>query len=167
MIRQYRLKNVYGRLSEAERKALIDFWIGLKVLTQKEAEERSYQAVFLLLDKHDEIVGVNTVYIDNLLFPNNPYYFYRTLIHPNHRHSYNILIEMLDRTFVLLESIEKKTQQTKGLAITVENPKLAKTLSLARFRESGATHIIDRLGILYAGKDRFGHDLWYRNFSKE
>ena len=84
MIRQYQLKNVYGRLSEAARKALIDFWIGWKVQ-----------------------------------------------------------------------------------ALTVENPKLAKTLSLARFRESGATHIIDRLGILYAGKNRFGHDLWYRNFSKE
>ncbi len=166
MIRQYRLKNVYGRLSEAARKALIDFWIGLKVLTPEEAEERSYQAAFLLLDKHDEIVGVNTVYIDNLLFPANPYYFYRTLIHPEHRHSYNILIEMFNRTFILLEKKERKTKQAKGLALTIENPKLAKTLSLARFRESGETHIVERLGILYAGKDRFGHDLWYRNFPK-
>ncbi len=84
MIRQYRLKNVYGRLSEEERKALIGFWTGLKVL-----------------------------------------------------------------------------------ALTIENPKLAKTLLLSRFRENGATHILDRLEILYAGKNSFGHDLWYRNFSKE
>lgn len=161
----YRLKEVYGSISEEEKKALVDFWTGLKVLTEEEAERRTQQAVFLLLDEEGKVIGVNTVYIDNLLFPNNPYYFYRTLIHPDYRKSYNILIEMINGTFDLLNKDENR-HGAKGLAITVENPKLAKTLSMARFRETGENHILDRLQVLYAGKDSMGKDLWYRNFSK-
>ena len=164
-MKEYRLKNVYGTMNSSERKALIDFWTGLGVLSQEAAERRADEAVFLLLDENDRIIGVNTVYIDHLLFPDNPYYFYRTMIHPDHRHSYNILIEMIDRTFQLLAKIETDRKEVKGLAITIENPKLARTLSLARFRESGETHILDRLKIHYAGKNSSGYDLWYRNFT--
>ena len=158
-----RLKRVYRSLSPEDRRKLLDFWLGLGVLSPEQALERADQAVYLCLNEADEIIGVNTVYVDHLLLPNNLYYFYRTLIHPDYRNSYQILISMINATYDLLKAQYQKGKGPKGLAFAVENEKLAKTLFLARFRETTPLSF-ERFPYLYAGRDGNGQDLWYRNF---
>jgi len=159
----YHLKKVYGTLdkNKREKRQLIEFWTSLGVLSKEEAERRTNEALFLLLDEEQNIVGVNTAYPDTLIFPDNRYYFYRTLIHPKHRYSYRIVISMFNRAFELLK--EQKDPSAKGLAVSIENPKLARILSRARFHPVAAKRLLAQK-FHYAGKDTHAHDLWYRNF---
>ena len=55
---------------------------GKRVVGGDEARRRVAEVVMTIRDSNNTLVGVNTVYIQDLLQADNPYYFYRVLFVP-------------------------------------------------------------------------------------
>lgn len=90
----YKLENVFKKITDAQRQACIEMWLKHKVIASEEtALKRTDQICYLLTDtKSGDVIGVNTLYQDKLPTSSKTYFFNRMYILPEHRNSRLMII---------------------------------------------------------------------------
>lgn len=149
----YNIKFVYGNLTEKEKKEIIELWVNSGVLNNTEALKRVEQ-VSILVYSNDVLIGVSTVYINDFIYPNNPYFFFRMFIQKDFRGSNKLRNEIVTLNFEMLKNNYDK--QAHGIVVELENTKLAKL--------GQKTNYMNKRGYLYHGKSARGLQLWYVRF---
>ncbi|MBA3026478.1 MAG: hypothetical protein FP820_08715 [Sulfurimonas sp.] len=149
------LKFVYGTLSPTEKESVIHMWTTARVVPLQEAIKRVEQVSSLIL-YNDEIVGVSTVYTDDLSKVGDTYFFSRMFIKEAYRGSNTLRAKVLQLNFHELK--KRYEQQTNGLVLELEN------IKLARLGEN--TNYMQKRGYTYYGKSQRGLQLWYVRFDE-
>lgn len=144
---------VFQSLNENQKKEIIDLWIRNGVLNQKQAKERVNQVSIVILDK-ETIVGVSTIYVQDFIIPNNPYFFFRMFIEEKHRGSNSLRTKVMQLNFQKLKEIY--SAKVHGIVLELENEKLAKL--------GQKTNYMTKRGYTYYGKSPRGLQLWYVRF---
>ena len=153
--RDYRLVNIFDDPDSPLRKRVIEFWESNGVLPRDEAERRSAEVVFVILDPRGEPAGVSTVYSDAFRATGLPYYFYRMFIAPAHRiHGMMEHMTAMTRDFLRARN-SASAQRHGGVVVITENPKLMRPGIKRRFRHIGFQH---------AGRNPAGLDIWVSEF---
>ncbi len=137
---------VYKKISKEYCKQILELWNG--VLPIAEQLKRMGQVVLVCKNSNDQIVGVATVYIDDLR--GKPYYFYRQYIRPESR---NRFFNPRDKNAVTTTIDYLKTYPADpmpcGVVLDLENPKISTKL-MESFGLSPLPNTNDRV--------------WYKNF---
>ena len=152
---QYRIKIVYNSMTPDEKQLVIHFWLSLNILNEQEANRRVSEVVCLFFNEESILVGVNSVYKEAFLQEDNPYYMYRTLIHPKHRVSYQLLMDALSTTYDFFQERSHSFEE-RGIGLIIENRKL---------KRNGAKDRLQKIGFNYLGKNPYQDDVWQRSFT--
>ncbi|MCP4460392.1 MAG: hypothetical protein GY816_20570 [Cytophagales bacterium] len=121
---EYKFLNVWKNVTPEIKKNIIEFWVRLRAMPpETKPEERVNQVVFVVMDKNENIAGICTSYpafVRSLGF--NMYYF-RCLVHPDHR-QFRLGSELLLRTRILLNEITNPNDvgECRGVLAEFENP---------------------------------------------
>jgi hypothetical protein len=152
----YRLDIVYGHMTAELSGEVITLWLNNQVVPRREAQRRTAEVVMTIRDSSNVLVGVNTVYIQDFIKANNPYYFYRVFIRPEDRRSFGLrsFVSKATREF-LRNYYPVGHEKPHGVVIVVENRKLARP---------GAQKLLARQGWTLIGKGPRGYDVWIENF---
>ena len=138
----YTLENVFGSISDDQRRACVELWLRNRVIpTEQAAWERSLQVCyFISKTSTGELVGVNTLY-EGLLGEQGPLvYFNRMFLAPEYRNS-----RLMIRTTAMMLCYAKTRLADgnhKGVININENLKLARP---------GMQRIFERLGYANLG----------------
>ena len=151
----YRLDTVYGRIAPQLAAEIISLWQENRVVGGGEASRRVAEVVMTIRDGNNTLVGVNTVYIQDLLQADNPYYFYRVFIRPRDRKSFGLRNYLGKTTREFLKGYTPQGNPPHGVVIVVENRKLSRP---------GARKMLARQGWNELGKGPRGFEVWYINF---
>lgn len=147
------VKFVYKLLSPQEKEGVLKLWMDAGVVSYSEAIQRVEQVSTLILFKN-EIVGVSTVYLNSL--ENEKYFFFRMFIKSEYRGSNTLRTQVMRLNFQELKT--RYENQIKGLAVELENTKLAK---LAQ-----ETQYMSKRGYTFFGKSTRELQLWYVMFDE-
>ena len=149
----YRLVNVFDEPGHPLREAVIRFWTDEGILTPEQAQQRTRDRVYVVLDRDDKVAGVSTVYIDDFRSPGERYYFYRLFIRPGDR-VYGMMKYMTAATRDYLRD-RADPGKPLGVVVITENRKLMRRGIKREFR---------RIDFRSAGKTPLGLDIWVSEF---
>lgn len=153
----YRLDSVYEQITPALAGEIATLWKENRVLEGAEAQRRTAEVVLTIRNGDGVLVGVNSVYIQDFVKANNPYYFYRIFIRPQDRRSFGLRSFAGKATREFLKSYTPTRHlQPQGVIIVVENQKL---------RRPGASRMLARQGWIPLGKGPRGFDVWGDDFA--
>jgi hypothetical protein len=153
---EHRIANVFGAIDEPTRREIADLWVGEGVVNAEEAYRRAAEVLFVIRDRDDRLVGVNTVYVQGFLRPGNRYYFMRMFVRPADRRSFGLPAFVSRKTFEFLRAHRPPEQQeTRGLIIVTENRK---------FWSRNAHRILAGVGWHFHGRGPKGNHIFYQNF---
>jgi hypothetical protein len=113
-------------------------------------EERAKQVVFLVVGPQNNLVAVNSAYIDDLLetgiknAPPDKFYFYRMFIQPKDR-VFNLAKKMIVSSYEYLKALPVE-EAPKGVIMVAENQKLVKRAVQRGFKSIGWHSIGHDLG---------------------
>ena len=138
----YQLENVFESISDDQRHACVKMWMKHNVLPTKEmAWKRSKQVCYIFSDlKTGDIIGVNTLYQDQLTSSSKQFFFNRMYILPEYRNS-----RLMIRGTAAMLCFAKHNLSNRGVAGVVnvnENSKLDRP---------GLQSIFNRLGYRHFG----------------
>lgn len=150
----YRIINVFGAIDEPIRNEIADLWVSEGVINAQEAYRRAEEVLFLIRDRNERLVGVNTVYVQNFVQPGNAYYFMRMFVRPDDRRSFGLPAFVSKKTFEYLRD-HRPVQDVKGLIIVTENRK---------FWSENAHRILAGVGWHFYGRGPKGNHIFYQNF---
>ena len=151
----YRIDYVYGHTTADQKRRVVDFWRRHRVLrNSQDAARRVDEVVFIAVDEHDRVVGVNTVYIECEPRNHKQYFFYRMFVQPGNRET-RLMAFMTGKAFQHLKQLEM-ADKPAGLVIVAENPKLMRS-GMRRYLER---HGLSLCGTLVSGHDAQGRDVW-------
>lgn len=149
--RQYRIEDVFGRISDEQIREVCDFWRRQGALPRgSEPEARAREACLIARNENREIVGVCTLFTESFGNPPAPHYMYRMFVRPEDRQS-GLGVEMVRLTRATLAERYRPDQPQKGLVIVTDNPMLMQPRVQELFRKWGWTHL---------GKAAKGQDVW-------
>lgn len=149
----YRITKVFQKISNEQANALASFWLQNKAITDpNEAKRRTSEAVSIIHNAKDEIVGVCTAYpsthVDGKL-----YYFGRMFIRPADRIPGMWQFIIRDAYDHLKElAIPNKPI---GILMVTENPKLMR---------KGARRMLEHINFQFTGKNQHGQDILTSTF---
>ena len=150
----YLMEFVYGTLGAGQRSEIAELWVSSGVLPPEEASRRLDEVLMTLRNAQGDLVGVNTVYVQDLLQPGNPYYFYRIFIREQDRGgSLRTAATRVARQ--RLKEYQAVTPQPRGIVIVTENRK---------YERPGAVRLLRRQGWHYLGRGPRGYSIWFENF---
>jgi len=156
----YKMIPVFQKTIPEARRQIMRLWERNNIIIPgASAEERARQVIFMVAGPANDLVAVNTAYIDSLLEkgiadpPPDPFYFYRMFIQPRDR-VYNLAKQMIVSSFDYLKGVSAKTS-AKGVVMVNENPKLAKRAVQRGYNGIGWNHI---------GNDLRGNMVMRRDF---
>ncbi|OGQ99277.1 MAG: hypothetical protein A2521_13680 [Deltaproteobacteria bacterium RIFOXYD12_FULL_57_12] len=149
------ITNVYQRLDAVQRRAIIEFWVGSRVLRPDAAQRRVDQVVFTMRTPDNQLAGVNTVYPDTLPATGGIYYFMRMFIRPTDRGVFGLTSFVSNLTREFLKTYEEPDVHPRGMIIVTENPK---------YWRKGGRRFLARRGWNYFDKTPQGSEIWYVNF---
>ena len=150
----YRLFVVYQRSTPEVRREIIRLWQRHNVVRdQREADLRSHQAVIIIRNEQNDLIGLSTIYTGEFLQRGNLYYFYRMFIQPEDRIP-GMMWEVTTRTFEVLQA-HPVPGKPPGIIIVTENPKLMRP---------GMKRSFERHGWTYLGRGPRNNDLWSKLF---
>ena len=86
---EYRLINVFGKITAEQQRACIEMWSRAGVLSSpREAQQRALQVCYLIQHRDSEkVIGVSTLYLDAALGDDELFYANRMFIDAEHRSS--------------------------------------------------------------------------------
>ena len=152
----YHLQNVFESITEEQRQACVNMWLRNKVIpTAQAAYERSKQVCYFITEASSgELIGVNTLYVDQFQTNSPPLFFNRIFIKPKHRTSRI----MITGTAMMLCFAKMKLEDRgiSGVVNVNENPKLSRP---------GMHRIFSRLGYRRQGYQN-GQEVLYFEFAK-
>ncbi|MFT6005756.1 MAG: pimeloyl-[acyl-carrier protein] synthase [Pseudoalteromonas tetraodonis] len=137
---QYRLINVFGKISVDQQQACIAMWsrAGVK-LSAQEAQKRALQVCYLIQQRSSEkIVGVSTLYLDTSLGDDELFYANRMFIEVEHRSSRLMITGTAMLICYAKQALANKA--IRGIININENTKLSRP---------GMQRIFQRLGYRY------------------
>jgi hypothetical protein len=149
------IKFVYKALSLKEKESVVKMWTNAGVVAFEEAITRVEQVSVLILFG-DEIVGVSTVYLNNLSAEGNVYFFFRMFIKKEYRGNNALRTKLMQLNYYELKKMYKF--QVEGLVLELENKKLAHL--------GEHTNYMSKRGYTYYGKSPRGLQLWYVRFDE-
>lgn len=145
-----------GHPSSALRARLIQFWLTHGAIAdQHDCWLRTFDVVCIVVDQHDAIIGVSSVYVDRLIAGGPTYWFYRTFVRPENR------VPGLSKSIFLTTYKHLATQYRGeegapcGVTAIAENIKFD--------RPAGARQL-QRLGLQRIRADGQGRSVWCRKF---
>jgi hypothetical protein len=144
---------VWQRVDEALTEELGTFWLAQRALPSREqARQRAPSVAIVARQSDGQIVGVSSVFekrYENLL--NNMLYGYRSFVVPEWRRGL-VALELAKRVTEHLESeyLEGRAGECIGIVMVMENPDLARGVSLA---------IDPRLPFVFIGTNERGHHI--------
>ncbi len=150
--------NLHGRMSAAQRDALVRFWLESGAIQdEREAWRRTDEVVHLGFDEAGRIVAVNTCFTYTLDTGSGtaPYWLYRQFVHPRSRGVRLSLALVRLTAAYFTEVFRQENSGPKGVAMYLENPKL--------YNRSGR-RALDWLGMKLFSKDARGAEVWIRDF---
>lgn len=139
----YTFHNVFGVKAAETRQKIIDFWDSLKALPEKtDLEERANQVVFVVDDENGNTCGVCTVYPGVVPVLGFRMYFFRCLVHPDHRQNH-LAAELLLQTRIFLNQVTDPDAPgaCKGLIVESENDNVNKVKNETVWPYSGMIYI--------------------------
>ncbi len=145
----YKFQNVWNNTSLENQESIIEFWKSLNALPREtEPEDRIRQVVFLIKDTTSKIVGICTAYpspVESLGFS---MYYFRCLVHPDHRQN-RLATELLLRTRIFLNEVTNPNYPSacKGVIVESENTIINQTRDEVIWPKSG---------MIYVGKSKRG-----------
>ena len=126
----YKLLPVWQKTSPEAREQIIELWKRNRVLpTRMDPEERAKQVIFMAIGPENNLVGVNTAYINDLNHigikdaPLDRFYFFRMFIEPRDR-KVELARKMVVSAHKYLEDFPCP-DKPKGVILVAENSKLA------------------------------------------
>lgn len=149
------VKFVYTTLSQKDKEGVIKMWTEARVVSAEEAVRRAKEVSCLILFG-EEIVGVSTVYQNDLSPTQKPYFFFRMFIKEAYRGSIALRTEVIQLNFHELKKRYEK--QIQGLVLELENKKLAHI--------GEHTNYMNKRGYTYFDKSARGLQLWYVKFNE-
>lgn len=153
---EFRLDNVYGKMTPGLAAEIIALWQENGVVVGEEAQRRTAEVVLTVRDKSGILVGVNSVYVQNFIKMGCPYYFYRVFIRPQDSRSYGLRSFAGKAAREFLRNHEPATPpKPLGVVIVVENRKLMRP---------GARRMLTRQGWTPLGRGPRGFEVWCENF---
>lgn len=150
------IRYVYQSLSDEDKKKILSLWLSERVMSQEMALNRLNEVSVVIETSDNQIVGVSTVYLQDFISPNNPYFFYRMFIKKEFRGSNLLRTKVMQTNFTSLKS--NYSDKIFGIVIELENIKLSKLAS-------SSNYMIKR-GYSYYGKSYRGLQLWYVRFDE-
>jgi len=151
----YSFRNVYHNLDPATRQEIIDLWTGEGVVSAEAARKRVDEVVFTIRNPAGQLAGVTTVYVDNFVTRDNPYYFMRAFIRSRDRVRWGLLQFVSGKAIEFLKHHGDAALRPKGMIALVENRKGWRV---------GARRYLERNGWSYLGIGPRGNHVWYINF---
>jgi hypothetical protein len=154
---EYRLKNVYGRVTPALAAEIEALWTSTGAIPPAEAARRTNEVAFVVRDAAGKLVGVNTVYVMDFLRQGEPYYFYRAFVRADDRRSFGVQPALVRETRLFLAQYPGTggAPKPRGMVIVAENAKVGR---------EGVRRRLERMGWHYFGKGPRGFDVYYINF---
>ena len=152
---RYRLKNVFGRISNGDIERVTGLWARYRVLPSPEMADARVREVCYLMEESEtgELVGVNTLYPEAMVQGGPRFFKNRMFIAPPHRRS-RLMITATAATLVY-GKLHLAEQGLPGILNINENRKLG---------EPGMKRIFQRLGYRLIGQVK-GQDVWLFPFS--
>ena len=145
--------NLHGRMTPAQREALVRFWRDNGAITdEREAWRRTDEVVHLGFDADGQIVAVNTCFVGQLDAGDGPqpYWFYRIFVHPRAR-SVRLSLGLFRLTAAYFGQQFREHGGPRGIAMHLENPK---------FYNRSGRRALGWVGIRPLGRDARGVEIW-------
>ena len=151
----YQLRNVFRSIDDAQRRECTELWVRNGVLSISEARRRSSQVCYLIseINTHS-IIGVNTLYLDQLYEEGQPYWFNRMFIQHGSRNSR--LMITATAAMLCFAKLNLEGEGAPGVLNVNENPKLGR---------AGMRRVFSRLGYRWQGRQG-ERDYWYFDFTR-
>ena len=124
----YRLENVWENKTVGLKEEIINFWLQVRALqNREEAENRVDQVIFVVRYTNNNIVAVSTVYKQLNKQLNNNFYYFRCFVSTEHR-QYNLgaVLIVAARDFLNERFINKMTTDVIGMFAVIENERIKK-----------------------------------------
>lgn len=142
-LHDYKMIPVFQNTTPEVRLQIIRLWKsnGIFFPPGVEMEERAKQVVFLVAGPQNNLVAVNSAYIDDLLetgiehAPPDKFYFYRMFIQPKDR-IFNLAKKMIVNSYDYLKA-RPAAEAPKGVIMIAENQKLVKRAVQRGFKSIG------------------------------
>jgi len=152
---RYTLINVFQTITDEQRQACVDLWLRNRVIpNQQAAWQRSNQVCYFITETvSGDLIGVNTLYLDQLVANGARFYFNRMFIDPRFRNS---RLMITGTAMMLCYARTHLAEKGIGGVVNInENTKLGRP---------GMRRIFDRLGYRKQG-EQDGKDVLYFEFA--
>lgn len=139
---QYRLINVFGKITAQQQRACIEMWARAGVLSSpREAQRRARQVCYLIQHRDSEkVIGVSTLYLDAALGDDELFYANRMFIEEEHRSS-----RLMITGTAMMNCYAKKMLSDNGVRGVIninENTKLSRPGMQRIFKRLGYRHLL-------------------------
>jgi hypothetical protein len=148
---EYVIDFVYENINESLSKEIINLWVENKAIPLEEAQRRTKEVACVGRNQEGQLVGVSSVYLQEIPNYGGVYYIYRQFTRLSDRRL--ILSQRLLRK--TLTSLGELKTNTKGVILVTENIKLLRRSGFRIFERSGMQHV---------GKNELGQDIWKIDF---
>lgn len=154
---EFSLAWTYQAHGPAMRERIVRFWHEQgAIVDPAEAWRRSFEVGCIVFDRHGEIAGVTSIYMDKLAASGPGFWMFRMFIRPDSRYL-GLGCLMLNTTASRLQAQFGHEQGSPaGVCAVIENPKL-----LTR----GGMRVMQRLGLRHIGQDHLDRAVWLRQFT--
>jgi len=147
------IANLHGKMTEAQKDAIIAFWLENGAIpNEQEARRRTAEVVHLVFDETGRILAVNTCYAAQLDSPaaSGAYWFYRQFVHPEVR-SIRLSLALVRLSAGYFSASYRQQGGAQGIAMYLENPKL--------YKKSGR-RVFEWLKMKQVSRDDQGAEIW-------
>jgi hypothetical protein len=151
---EYSIVPVYGRVTDALRGEIVEFWTRNRAIgNPREAWRRTGEVVYVVRRPDGAVAGVSTVYVA----PGQDgrrRYVYRMFIQPGDR-VYGMMAFVTAATRDLLRELDVPNKPA-GVVIVTENRKIMR---------KGMRRVLRKIGFTLVGKTQAGLDVWRSDFA--